>query len=390
MTLQCPAWSTVVVGLSNKRTILLTRDLPTSRRRSSAHTPWSLPRSSCAPSLQAACLACSPMRNGTDARSYLSMLQMTHATSSLLTTVATQQFQFQLSGSSRLTFLRLPFQAIEVYLAHVNPAEQEIQTDIASEILFHKNISIQLLGMADDGLPMVQAYYYDGDYINIFTQEIIDTCMTNIPTASESPCQETTENVAAPVESTWAEEVEEEEAKTTEASEVAPNSADVVVPAPQYYPADYYCHNSGTYYQQGQPTIAYMYQDQNGMNQIYYVAGPYMVPQDPAYTATQVNTLLSPDSGISSPCLEVSSQEETSSSDESTENTTESKDSHNFINKPFEDWTQEDYAIYYGQKLQEQKQDRFLYNINYIFLSQTVKQTVDSTVSKDSSVDCSF
>jgi len=246
-------------------------------------------------------------------------------------------------------FLRLPFQAIEVYLAHVNPAEQEIQTDIASEILFHKNISIQLLGMADDGLPMVQAYYYDGDYINIFTQEIIDTCMTNIPTASESPCQEAAENVGAPVESTWAEEVEEEEAKTTEASEVAPNSADVVVPAPQYYPADYYCHNSGTYYQQGQPTIAYVYQDQNGMNQIYYVAGPYMVPQDPTYTATQVNTPPSPDSGISSPCLEVSSQEEASSSDESTENTTESKDSHNFINKPFEDWTQEDYAIYYGQ-----------------------------------------
>jgi len=246
-------------------------------------------------------------------------------------------------------FLRLPFQAIEVYLAHVNPAEQEIQTDIASEILFHKNISIQLLGMADDGLPMVQAYYYDGDYINIFTQEIIDTCMTNIPRASESPCHEAAEIMTAQVESTWAGEVEEEDAKTTEASEVAPNSADVVVPTPEYYPADYYCHNSGAYYQQGQPTIAYVYQDQDGMNQIYYVAGPYMVPQNPPYTTTEVNSPPSSDSGVSSPCQEVSSQEETSSSDESTEHATESKDSHNFINKPFEDWTQEDYAIYYGQ-----------------------------------------
>merc|ERR1719474_2318638 len=152
-------------------------------------------------------------------------------------------------------FLRLPFQAIEVYLAHVNPAEQEIQTDIASE--------------------------------------------------------------------------------------VAPNSANVVVPAPEYYPADYYCQNSGAYYQQGQPTIAYVYQDQNGMNQIYYVAGPYMVPQNLPYTTTEVNSPPSSDSGVSSPCQEVSSQEETSSSDEATEHTTESTDSHNFINKPFEDWTQE-------------------------------------------------
>merc|ERR1712117_785519 len=138
-------------------------------------------------------------------------------------------------------FLRLPFQSIEVYLAHVNPSTCETQTDITAEILFHANVSIRLLGQADDGLPMVQAYYYDGDYINIFTQEIIDTCMTNIPTTSETPCQEVAENVIAPVESTWAKEVEEEEAKTTKASEVAPNSADVVVPAPQFYPADYYC-----------------------------------------------------------------------------------------------------------------------------------------------------
>jgi len=251
-------------------------------------------------------------------------------------------------------FLRLPFQAIEVYLAHVNPSEQEIQTDIASEILFHKNISIQLLGMADDGLPMVQAYYYDGDYINIFTQEIIDTCMTSIPSSPETPCQETSENVVTPVESSWAEEVEEEEVKANEATEVAPNSAEVV--ASNFYPTEYYSQQSGAYYQpelQAQPTFAYVYQDQNGMNQIYYVAGPYMVPQTP-YTATEVNSPpseSSSDSGVSSGSVseEVSSQEETSSSEESTDCTTVSKDSHDFINKPFEDWTQEDYAIYYGQ-----------------------------------------
>lgn len=247
-------------------------------------------------------------------------------------------------------FLRLPFQAIEVYLAHVNPSEKEIQTDIASEILFHKNISIQLLGMADDGLPMVQAYYYDGDYINIFTQEIIDACMINIPADNQTTSQEASENVVVQAESNWAEEVEEEEAKV----DVAPNCADVVT-VPQYYPTEYYCQQSGAYYsaENAQPTIAYVYQDENGMNQVYYVAGPYVVPQT-AYPSTDVNTPPSEcpsDSGISFGSIspELTSQEESSSSDESSESTAVVKDSHDFINKPFEEWTQEDYARYYGQ-----------------------------------------
>lgn len=249
-------------------------------------------------------------------------------------------------------FLRLPFQAIEVYLAHVNPSDEEVQTDIASEILFHKNISLQLLGMADDGLPMVQAYYYDGDYINIFTQEIIDACMTSIPTE-----EDTTETEATPSESNWAEEVEEEEAKTAGECEVAPNSAEVTS-VPQYYPTEYYCQESGAYYQtencQPQPTIAYVYQDENGMNQVYYVAGPYVVPQT-ALPTTEVNTPPSEspsDSGISFGSFsleEVTSQEDTSSSDESTDCTKVAKESNDFINKPFEEWTQEDYARYYGQ-----------------------------------------
>merc|ERR1712226_1804039 len=88
-------------------------------------------------------------------------------------------------------FLRLPFQAIEVYLAHVNPSTSEMQTDITSEILFHANVSIRLLGQADDGVPMIQAYYYDGDYINIFTQDIINSCNLNQQLSRENspPCE---------------------------------------------------------------------------------------------------------------------------------------------------------------------------------------------------------
>merc|ERR1711892_1084332 len=140
--------------------------------------------------------------------------------------------------------------------------------------------------MADDGLPMAQAYYYDGDYINIFTQEIIDACMTNIPSESVSSSQEASETEASSSESNWAEEVEEEEAKAAGTSEVAPNSAETNSVVQQYYPTEYYCQESGTYYQTEncqpllqQPTIAYVYQDENGLNQVYYVAGPYMVPQ---------------------------------------------------------------------------------------------------------------
>merc|ERR1712013_584330 len=45
---------------------------------------------------------------------------------------------------------------------------------------------------ADDGVPMIQAYYYDGDYINIFTQEIINSCswsqeLTHESTTCSSP-----------------------------------------------------------------------------------------------------------------------------------------------------------------------------------------------------------
>jgi len=250
-------------------------------------------------------------------------------------------------------FLRLPFQAIEVYLAHVKPSDHEIQTDIASEILFHKNISIQLLGMADDGLPMVQAYYYDGDYISIFTQEVIETCMASIPTS-------VTETESSSSESNWAEEVEEEEAKAAETSEVAPNSTEATEVA-SYYPTEYYCEETGAYYQTEncqpnaqQPTIAYVYPDENGYQHVYYVAGPYLVPQTTP-SAEEPNT---PSSESSSDSVisfgsfstdETTSHDETSSSEESANCTTVAKESNDFINKPFEEWTQEDYAKYYGQ-----------------------------------------
>ena len=63
-----------------------------------------------------------------------------------------------------------------VLLAYVNPSSFEVELGITSKILFHGNISICLLGQGDDGTSVVQAYYYNGDIVNIFSQDIIKSC----------------------------------------------------------------------------------------------------------------------------------------------------------------------------------------------------------------------
>merc|ERR1711931_335404 len=74
----------------------------------------------------------------------------------------------------RNDFIRLPFQAIEVYLAHVSPATDEIIIDIVSDILFRENVSIQVVGHAEDKIPVVQAFFYVEDFVHLLTQDIID------------------------------------------------------------------------------------------------------------------------------------------------------------------------------------------------------------------------
>ena len=57
----------------------------------------------------------------------------------------------------------------------------EIEINIAAEILFNGAISLHLVGQTEDGLPMVQAYYYDGDFVKQFNQDVIDTCLAEVP-----------------------------------------------------------------------------------------------------------------------------------------------------------------------------------------------------------------
>lgn len=57
--------------------------------------------------------------------------------------------------------LFLPFQTVQVYLDGINPSNDEKQTEIVAKCLFLGNISIQLLGCADDRIPIVQAFFYN-------------------------------------------------------------------------------------------------------------------------------------------------------------------------------------------------------------------------------------
>jgi len=264
-------------------------------------------------------------------------------------------------------FLRLPFQSIEVYLAHVNPSTSEMQTDITSEILFHANVSIRLLGQADDGVPMIQAYYYDGDYINIFTQDIINSCNLNqqLTRDNSTPCESPSSSEAASLEDfpalpthedftvTPEEFTTQEDYPGHEEFSPSPEAAEAYTgyPYPTY---PYFCPEMG-YVQApvepSQPTLAYCYQDAQGLQQIYYVAGPFIMPtQEPSPLP------VTEDSPSSSPPSEESSQLSFGWSNEvesvnSEEPSTVSEEEHvevDLDNKPAEEWTQEDYARYYG------------------------------------------
>ena len=198
-------------------------------------------------------------------------------------------------------FLRLPFQAIEVYFAHIKPANSEVEIDIASEILFNTAISLQLVGQAEDGLSMVQAYYYDGDYVKLFTQEVIDTCLADVP-----------ENLLTPSASLLS-----QTPSLTSDDDSSSSDSTAASPAPELpnCPGEL-----GQYTAPG-----YIYTDEAGYQHIYYLTGPYVIMPLPSVPEpSSYNT------------------------DESVVSETETNSGYEFINKPYEEWTQEDYVRYYG------------------------------------------
>jgi len=238
-------------------------------------------------------------------------------------------------------FVRLPFQAIEVYIAHISPADDEIVIDIASDILFRKDVSIQLMGMAEDGVPVVQAYFYNGDYINLFTQEILEDCrqvfleahpdyvpQPIVPSTeveveaelAEEPSKELPETSHSEGYSTdegvWSPEPQESENLSSPTSEAA---SPVQVPAEAAWVPVV----------SAQPVLAYCVPDPNtGM--LMYVAAPVMytpcVPVQQCSEAVYVEAEQAEFYPV---------QEEQEAAD-------------CVINKPFDEWSQEDYERYYG------------------------------------------
>ena len=229
-------------------------------------------------------------------------------------------------------FLRLPFQAIEVYFAHVRPADHEIEVDIASEILFNSAVSLQLVGTAEDGVPMVQAYYYDGDYVKLFNQEVMDICMSEVPQSCLTPVLESSSDASSSSPSLSDDDT---------AEDTPPNAAPV---EHDQYPV---MTEYGPVVTTAPP--AYIYTDEAGYQHIYYLTGPYVImplPPMPEHTDQHSSdSSPSPDQSIVS-CGPVCP--DTSSDDNSSESETCSDNSYDFINKPYEEWTQEDYARYYG------------------------------------------
>ena len=205
-------------------------------------------------------------------------------------------------------FLRLPFQAIEVYFSNIKPADTEIEINIAAEILFNGAISLHLVGQTEDGLPMVQAYYYDGDFVKQFNQDVIDTCLAEVPDhlltppSSVSPMSDTPSLTS------------EDDSFSTETSPEPSAAASPELPT---------CPAPADYYQQQYAAPGYIYTDEAGYQHIYYLTGPYVMMPVPA--------MPEPTSDLSPTPEEAEVTDEVQSQD-----------------NPYEDWTQEDYARYYG------------------------------------------
>jgi len=271
----------------------------------------------------------------------------------------------------RSDFVRLPFQAIEVYVAHVSPATDEIIIDIASDLLFRDNVSIQLLGFAEDGTPIVQAYFYQNDYINLLTQDILDDCYqvflnahpnyTPVPTqaqvsmtddetscsaadydssedtetaSSDDLCQldqhySTDEGVWSPEGSVHtSSEQHDDDAEVDHESisensdhvckDVVPEENSVVEPASVAWVA-------------APAVLAYCVPDLN-TGLVYYV--PVVQAAAPCYPDTTY--LAQPQQEIN----HVADQTELQCHDDSYQSD---------FSKPFEEWSQEDYELYYNQ-----------------------------------------
>lgn len=292
----------------------------------------------------------------------------------------------------REDFIRLPFQAIEVYLAHVLPASDEIIIDIVSDILFRDDVSIQLVGYAaEDNVPIVQAFFYVNDYVHLLSQEVVDEAYTlfkkqfpdyvPVPVETTAPLQlelaeseisaedaecaahsdYSDEGICSGVSSTASEprtavhtpvsggdDIEscspvESTSGSPVPSSAYPESAAVpVIPLPVAYPL---CTGANGEPLLAQPTATgeityvpmytYCVQDPN-TGLLYYITAPAVAPVNVEFNG--------------SPAAAISEEGQVAADENTCEEHTAECAVHSLNSKPIEEWTQEDYMNYYNQE----------------------------------------
>lgn len=278
----------------------------------------------------------------------------------------------------RSDFIRLPFQAIEVYLAHIRPASQEIEIDIAADILFRENVSIQMVGVTEDGVPVVQAYFYLNEYIHLFNQDILDdgyrvllanhpdyvpVSINNSPALSETSGVSTSSSPVPPsttcscISPTQFPSLQESLTMSSspsdwasEPSECASGECTIVTPEESQQPEAVYmspeeeqqqCNVYPSQYSEqeqqqvawvpvnpNQPMVAYYVPDP-ASGVLYYVASP-LAPAAPVYQYITEQYVQQQQPVV----------EEVASVD----------GFHYLESKPYEEWTQEDYECYYSSQ----------------------------------------
>eukprot|EP00088_Acartia_fossae_P036509 TRINITY_DN3772_c0_g1_i1.p1 TRINITY_DN3772_c0_g1~~TRINITY_DN3772_c0_g1_i1.p1 ORF type:complete len:583 (-),score=204.75 TRINITY_DN3772_c0_g1_i1:307-2055(-) len=279
----------------------------------------------------------------------------------------------------RTDFIRLPFQAIEVYLAHMSPATDEIVIDIVSDILFRDDVSINMVGHAEDGVPVVQAFFYVNDFVHLLTQEVVDDCMsvlksefpdyTPVPTKfvqihndhTQQQVVVSKEDQECAAYSDWSVEADAEDegvwsGVSSNATESEPARSGLNSPVcgeEEYHqqhqhlepgvpvsPAPTACYTASNVGTEVMPTpgcelvpvpvFTYCLQDpETGI--LYYVAAPVQVAQ-------QV------------PGQQLAYYGSSENSGEQVQTSDETCDHHQQFDKPFEEWTQEDYEKYYQEE----------------------------------------
>jgi len=94
----------------------------------------------------------------------------------------------------RTDFLSLPFQAIECYLANILPTEEDtVSASILEELVAGQGVQARMIGLNEDGIPMVHLYRASNGQTVMVNRELVDRSCANwieatiIPIVPDTP-----------------------------------------------------------------------------------------------------------------------------------------------------------------------------------------------------------